>query len=107
MCIFSVCIYLSIYIYIYPFLDSSTSPQVEPLDRSLRLMAQTTCCHVRKCPLEEKLTKIICWGVADPLNRQILPPSRGRPFRIRHSILPATPPSGEIDITSFPVHKNR
>src|SRR5664279_5061528 len=59
---------------IYPFLDSSTSPQVEPLDRSLRLMAQTTCCRVRKYPLEENLTKIIRWGVADPLNRKILSP---------------------------------
>ena len=61
LCIFSVCIYLSIHWWL-----SSPTPQVELLARSLSLMASTTRCPVRKGLLEEKFTQIQVLGVQCP-----------------------------------------
>jgi len=67
-----VCMYVSIYLSSYPFVDSSTAPQVEPLDQSLRIMARTTCFRARKCLLGVKIKNFNSLGSMSPKNRQNL-----------------------------------
>ena len=44
--------------------------QVEPLNRFLRFMAQTTCFRVRKCLLGVRMTSDVIWGKYAPKTPQ-------------------------------------